>query len=407
MKRLSFFLASLFFLPAISPAKELPKIAVWDLTRGDIKPAYAQDLTSIVVSEISKSEKYEVYSQDNVRTLAGWKAERMTLGCTDAKCLNALGQMDIAKLISGPVGKIGNRNSVFLNLFDTQNAGAEKSVLEFGRSEDELIDLLQVAVRKLLGREVAEEKGPEKAAGGVTPPLQARPFTDTVTGMEFVFVKGGCFQMGDTFGDGYENEKPVHEVCVDDFYLGKNKVTQGQWQAVTGSNPSGFKECGNNCPVESVSWNDVQEFISRLNQRSGKRFRLPTEAEWEYAARSGGKGEKWSGTSNEWELGQYAWYDGNSGNRTHPVGEKRPNGLGLYDMSGNVWEWCSDWYGENYYQGSPRNNPEGPGSGQFRVLRGGSWYDDAGLVRAAVRSRGNPANRNAYDGGFRLGFIAR
>jgi hypothetical protein len=155
MRRLTFlFFAFLFFLPAISPAKELPKIAVWDLTPGDIKPAYAQDLTSILVSEISKLEKYEVYSQENVRTLAGWTAERMTLGCTDTKCLTALGQMDIAKLISGRVGKIGNRYSVSLNLFDTQNARAEKSVSEFGRSEDELIDLVQVAVRKLLGEEM-------------------------------------------------------------------------------------------------------------------------------------------------------------------------------------------------------------------------------------------------------------
>jgi hypothetical protein len=156
MKRLPFlFLAFLFFVPAISLAKELPKIAVWDLTHGDIKPAYAQDLTSILVSEISKLGKYEVYSQENVRTLAGWTAERMQLGCTDTKCLIALGQMDIAKLISGRVGKIGNRYSVSLNLFDTQNARAEKSVSEFGRSEDELIDLVQVALRKLLGVEVS------------------------------------------------------------------------------------------------------------------------------------------------------------------------------------------------------------------------------------------------------------
>jgi len=156
MKRLHFLLsASLFFLPAISPAKELPKIAVWDLAPGDIKPAYAQDLTSILVSEISKLGKYEVYSQENVRTLAGWTAERMQLGCTDTKCLTALGQMDIAKLISGRVGKIGNRYSVSLNLFDTQNARAEKSVSEFGRSEDELIDLVQMALGKLLGVEVS------------------------------------------------------------------------------------------------------------------------------------------------------------------------------------------------------------------------------------------------------------
>jgi len=151
---LSWFLVLTIF-PALSSGKDLPKIAVWDLNHGDIKAAYAQDLTSILVSEISKSGKYEVYSQENVRTLAGWTAERMQLGCTDTKCLTALGQMDIAKLISGRVGKIGNRYSVSLNLFDTQNARAEKSVSEFGRSEDELIELIQVALGKLLGVEVS------------------------------------------------------------------------------------------------------------------------------------------------------------------------------------------------------------------------------------------------------------
>jgi hypothetical protein len=145
-------------LPSVSSGKDLPKIAVWDLSAGDINPSYAQDLTSILVSEISKLKKYEVYSQENVRVLAGWTAERMQLGCTDTKCLTALGQMDIAKLISGRVGKIGNRYSVSLNLFDTQNAKAENAVSEFGASEGELIDLVQVAVRKLLGEEVVSSK---------------------------------------------------------------------------------------------------------------------------------------------------------------------------------------------------------------------------------------------------------
>jgi carboxyl-terminal processing protease len=154
--------ASQFSSPAVSRAKDFPKIAVWDLVAGNLTPSYAQDLTSILVSEVSKSEKFEAYSQDNVRTLAGWTAERMALGCTDTKCLTALGQMDIAKLISGRVGKIGNRYSVSLNLFDTQNARAERSVSEFGRSEDELIDLVQVAVRKLLGIDAVPPRGKER-----------------------------------------------------------------------------------------------------------------------------------------------------------------------------------------------------------------------------------------------------
>jgi len=148
--------------------------------------------------------------------------------------------------------------------------------------------------------------------------------------------------MGDTFGDGKKDEKPSHKVCVNDFYLGIYEVTQGQWEKVMGNNPSSFKK-GNNYPVERVSWEDVQQFIHRLNSQTGRKYRLPTEAEWEYAARSGGKQEKYAGTNQEGELKEYAWFTANSDFQTHPVGQKRPNGLGIYDMIGNVSEWCADW----------------------------------------------------------------
>lgn len=234
-----------------------------------------------------------------------------------------------------------------------------------------------------------------------------KAFKDSLTGMEFVFVKGGCYQMGDTFGDGYAEEKPVHEVCVDDFYIGKYEVTQGQWKAVMGNNPSSFSSCGDNCPIENVSWDDAQDFINRLNQKTennpqapfGKgEFRLPTEAEWEYAAKSGGKSEKYSGSN---DIDSVAWYSSNSRSKTHPVGQKAANGLGIYDMSGNVREWVSDWYGDKYYGESPKNNPKGPNSGSGRVLRGGSWNDNARSSRTAYRSWGIPDFR-VSSFGFRL-----
>ena len=415
MKRTSLFLIPFMVLtifPSLSNGKEVPKIAVWDLVPREVKSSYAQGLTSIVVSEIAKLKMFEVYSQENVRTLAGWTAERMKLGCTETQCLIALGQMDIAKLISGSVDKIGNRYVVSLNLFDTGNAKAENAVSELGGSENELIDLVQLAVGKLLfhykytdqktGKNISSaepltETELEEAFGKLAEKERKtditsegmKPFRDLLTGMEFVFIHGGCFEMGDSFGDGNTDEKPVHEVCVSDFYLGKYAVTQGQWRAVMGNNPSYLDECGNDCPVESISWNDAQEFILKLTQRAGKRFRLPTEAEWEYAARNGGKREKWAGTSKESELGEYAWYSNNSGSKTHPVGQKRANGLGLHDMSGNVWEWCQDWYGWDYYQGSA-NNPQGPSSGDRRVLRGGSWLTGAKNVRTALRTGLDP-----------------
>jgi formylglycine-generating enzyme required for sulfatase activity len=217
---------------------------------------------------------------------------------------------------------------------------------------------------------------------------------------ELVFVPGGCFEMGDTFGDGFENEQQVHEVRLDSFSIGKYPVTQGPWQMVMGCNPSRFK-FGENHPVESVSWNDVQDFIAKLNTLTGKNYRLPTEAEWEYAARSGGKKEKWAGTSDERKLEEYAWCDANSGGTTHTVGMKKPNGLGIYDMSGNVWEWCSDWYDEGYYRHSALANPPVAASGSDRVLRGGGWDNIPWNLRTANRYNLSPDIAGSYLG-FRL-----
>jgi len=176
---------------------------------------------------------------------------------------------------------------------------------------------------------------------------------DPATGPEVVFVKGGCYQMGDNSDD----DNPAHEVCVDDFSMGRYEVTQGQWKAIMGAYPGYVSDCGDDCPAQQVSWDAVQDFIGKLNQRTGKHYRLPTEGEWEYAARSSGKNEKWAGTGSKSELEDYAWYSGNSEGKVHPVGQKKQNGLGLYDMSGNVWEWVQDWYDKNYYRNSPRNNP--------------------------------------------------
>lgn len=207
-----------------------------------------------------------------------------------------------------------------------------------------------------------------------------------------VYVAGGTFQMGSASGN------PVPSVTLSGFYIGRYEVTQEQWQAVMGSNPSGFK--GAKRPVEHVSWDDCQEFIRKLNQLTGKNFRLPTEAEWEYAARGGNKsrGYIYSGSN---VIGDVAWYGENSGRQTHNVGTKAPNELGLYDMSGNVLEWCQDWYDSSYYSNSPQTNPTGPSSGSIRVLRGGSWYDSASYCRAANRGSISPTFRY-YNIGLRL-----
>ncbi|MDD3913704.1 MAG: formylglycine-generating enzyme family protein [Bacteroidales bacterium] len=239
-------------------------------------------------------------------------------------------------------------------------------------------------------------------------PLSCIRFTVNGVTFEMIKVQGGTFTMGCTSEQGsdcYGSEKPSHRVTVSSFYIGKYEVTQKLWEAVMGNNPSGFK--GGNLPVEKVSWNDCQEFIRKLNSKTGKTFRLPTEAEWEYAARGGNKsnGYKYSGSNT---LRDVAWFgqwngntydNGNSGEKTHSVGSKSPNELGIYDMSGNVYEWCQDWYGD--YSSGSQTNPTGPSSGSSRVLRGGSWFNYARYCRVSNRNYDYPDCRYFNDG-FRL-----
>jgi len=244
-------------------------------------------------------------------------------------------------------------------------------------------------------------------------------FSSNIYGYTFdmVYVQGGTFWQGCTSeqSDCYGDEKPEHRVTVDSYYIGKHEVTQQLWQAVMGNNPSSFQ--GNNLPVENVSWNDIvgtsgdymeikgikyysNGFIYKLNKITGKKFRLPTESEWEFAARGGNKSQKYrySGSNSTDNVG---WYYGNSSNKTQTVGRKNANELGIYDMSGNVFEWCADKYSDNYYQNSPSNNPQGADEGYLRVLRGGSWYGSARLCRVSIRNSGTSSDRDDRIG-FRL-----
>ncbi len=227
---------------------------------------------------------------------------------------------------------------------------------------------------------------------------QGKKITNSI-GMEFVYIPPGTFMMGSLRNEkGRDNDERQHQVTLTKgFYLQTTEVTQAQWKAVMGSNPSKFKR--DNRPVEMVSWNDVQEFIRKLNRTgSGNRYRLPTEAEWEYAARAGST-TRFSFGDDEGRLGDYAWYRGNSGKRTHRVAQKKPNNWGFYDMHGNVWEWVQDWKGD--YPSGSVTDPKGPSNGSARVLRGGGWNGDARYCRSASRSRRRPAYR-LNNSGFRL-----
>ena len=304
-------------------------------------------------------------------------------------------------IVSGSINAVGN-----VYRFRIRTLVVETAAIETSYSTD--VNPAEIRVASLL----------DGAKPAIIQTTQSTP--------EFVRVEGGTFQMGS------DNKKPVHTVTITGFYMGKYEVTQKEWTAVMGSNPSYFK--GDNHPVEMVSWYDAVDYCNHLSEREGltpaytidknspdwrnksevddmkwtvrwnrnaNGYRLPTEAEWEYAAR-GGNGSPgnyaYAGSNN---VNEVAWYGGNSDGSTQEAGAKKPNGLGVYDMSGNVWEWCWDWYDGNYYRNSRRNDPIGASSGSYRVARGGSWLYSAQLVRSAYRSYNTPSDRFIHMG-FRL-----
>jgi formylglycine-generating enzyme required for sulfatase activity len=257
--------------------------------------------------------------------------------------------------------------------------------------------LLKVSLKEIRDKRLEKEVEERRLA------TSDREFTVNGVTFKMIYVEGGTSQMRSDDNDAYDNEKSVQSVKLSSYHIGETPVTQALWKAVMTNNPSKFK--GDNLPVETVSWNDCQEFIKKLNWLTGKKFRLPTEAEWEYAAR-GGKYHspcKYAGSNN---IDEVAWYGkidgefrGNSGGKTHSVKAKKSNALNIYDMSGNVWEWCQDRYGK--YSGSAQTNPKGPSGGLCRVLRGGSWRSYAKYCRVSRRLDSAPVAR--FDNyGFRL-----
>ena len=251
----------------------------------------------------------------------------------------------------------------------------------------ELELLLQKQQEKL--EAIAEKKRKDEATKKVV---------SSILSQQMIPVPGGCFKMGNNsfFSADDADEKPAHKVCLNSFSIGKYEVTQSLWTAVMENNPSGTK--GDTFPVTEVGWGDVQQFLQELNRLTNRHYRLPTEAEWEYAARSAGKKEKYSGGNKPDLVG---WHQENSGNNVHAVGQKAANGLGLYDMSGNVWEWCQDWNSKAYYKHSPGNNPTGPSSGKRRSIRGGAFNKKTTVIRTVNRARQTP-NKYANTLGFRL-----
>ncbi len=260
------------------------------------------------------------------------------------------------------------------------------------------IDIIRILVSQEWGYpwDLQDTQALEKAG---TKPLKEDNFTEPFTSMEFVRIPGGCYEMGcGTWSSNCDgSESPVHEVCIAGFLMGKYEVTQGQWKKLMGDNPSMFQK-GDDHPADAVSWYDAKAFIARLNEKTGGNFRLPTEAEWEYACRSLGKREAYSGGTDP---DQSAWYLSDSKGTTHPAGTKSPNGAGLSDMSGNLWEWCEDIFNDKAYTLHSRENPIYLTRGSERVVRGGSWRSRAEDLRCTCRYSLRPAVRYNHVG-FRL-----
>lgn len=429
---LSFFLSlSTISFGAEKPIKHAKKvrdlsqyIAIFDFdVVGKLDHDIARPLSDSVRNVIVRSGKYKVMDRANMDRILREQAFQMTGGVQKDKAVEAGQFLGVGKIVIGSIGIVGRTYMISLSLVNIESGETERVEEDTCKCElDELIESTKRTANKLMAGgpaplfEPTPEPEPQPKPKAkpvplpppVEEPVQIAPptgvtYKDPVTGIEFVLIKGGCFQMGEPKAE--RDEKPLHEVCVDDFYIGRYEVTQAQWKALKGKNPSKYRKDEMH-PVEDVSWKDIQDFIKDLNQKAGRYYRLPTEAEWEYAASGGGRKEKWAGTGNEKELGEYAWNDDNSKGNHYPIGQKRPNHLGLYDMTGNVAEWVMDRYDSSYYKQSPRSNPSGPERGSDRVYRGGSYKDDAKDCRTTKREKKSEGRADSTIG-FRLALPAR
>ncbi len=372
--------------------KDLPE-AIGQLSAGD-----GLQITTIHMDRVFESN-VDLLIHDRMGGLKKRETERWKSGAgiclkvtCNLDCVMYIDGEEYGTISAGRLQKIPLAEGEYMLTFESvENRGDRINVAFEMPNKDKLynVDLLakkeERKERERLEREEREERG-EFEVDGVK--------------FKMVKVEGGTFTMGATReqgGDAWDDEKPAHKVTLSNYYIGETQVTQALWNAVMGDNPSYFK--GDNLPEEQVSWDDiVEKFIPALNRKTGRTFRLPTEAEWEYAARGGNKsrGYKYSGSDN---IDEVAWYSGNSGDKTHPVKRKKSNELGLFDMSGNVWEWCNDWYGE--YSSGVQTNPQGPDKGSYCVLRGGSWDYDARRCRVSYRNYCQPFV-GPSTGGFRL-----
>ena len=396
MRRLYLLLLFCLLFPALGvQSQDKPKVAVYTTDESDYNiGAFVGDY---LINAIVKRGEY-IAIERTAQFLSEINKEQsfQRTGAVDDSQISRLGKnMGVQYVCVVKVARVGAQLFMSARLIDVETAEVKSTARPVSFNPDNLQDM-ESACDDLVASMFGEKSVGVGSSIGRSHPAEP----------EMVFVEGGTFLMGCTSEQGGDCPYGNQLVTVSDFYISKYEITQGQWEAIMGTSIRQQRDKANrewpirgegaNYPMYYVSWNEVQEFISRLNSLTGKQYRLPTEAEWEYAARGGkkSKGYKYSGSNF---IEHVAWYKDNSDNMTHPVGSKQSNELGIYDMSGNVFEWCYDWYGAYGGSGS-KTNPIGPGSGSFRVNRGGSWGIECGV---SFRNSDASVSRGDYLG-FRL-----
>ena len=381
--------------------------AVLDFEAVNTSAGDAAVVASFVRSALVRTRLFSVVERRRMEKVLAEQAFQQT-GCTTSECAVRLGKLlNAKKVIAGSLSVLGKERHLNIRLVDVETGEIENDETSAAFANKEAPAVAEALVRRLLGLDPAVPPA-APAAGAVSESAEQsrtgrveRPPAAEMTGRDgapMVLIPTGEFTMGsDEYGTATD-ERPPHRVSLSAFYLDKYEVTFDLYdrfcEATGRTKPSDNGWGRGSRPVINVSWDDATAYAAHYGKR------LPTEAEWEYACRAGGTG-RWCFGSDERQLGEYAWYNANSGSQTHPVGEKRANAWGLYDMHGNVWEWCADWYA-NHYAASPVQDPTGAVSGQYRVLRGGSWNYDASWCRSAYRFGDDTGNRYfSYAGGFR------
>ena len=391
------FIVLLAFCAIAIAQQNKPKIAVY--SSGDIGSGELRMLTTNITFALVKSGRYQAIERSDA-FLAEVDRELLTQlsGAVDDSQVARLGKRAGAQYVCiVDVATALGSYQVSARMVDVETTIVENMGKATGniKNVDDITKIADEVLVSMFGTMSAQTP----AHGTRLSSTQENHQVSRPAEIEMVLMRGGTFRMGCTSEQGsacLDYEKPARNVTVSDFYIGKYEVTQRQWVQVMGKNPSHFK--GDNLPVENVSWTDVQEFLVKLNTMTGIRYRLPTEAEWEYAARGGAqsKGYKYAGSNT---LDDVAWHMSNSGGKTWVVGGKEPNESGIYDMTGNVWEWVNDWFGT--YGQLNETDPKGSGSGGSRVQRGGSWNAEAQICRISNRLTGTPNIRLRHVG-FRL-----